>query len=165
MSTYAGPSRTYAGPRNPAAPTTAAQGGFIRSLAARVGETVEVPATMGEASVLIETLQRKVRALPASAPLEVGIYRVEHAIFKVQKSRETGNLYAKRLVIPQRAGLKATFVYAAGAIRTLTVADRLTVEQAKALGHQYGICVVCGAELSDPKSVAAGIGPVCAKRV
>jgi hypothetical protein len=24
---------------------------------------------------------------------------------------------------------------------------------------------VCGAELTDPKSVEAGIGPVCAKRV
>jgi len=28
-----------------------------------------------------------------------------------------------------------------------------------------GICRVCGAPLTDRKSVAAGVGPVCAKRV
>ncbi len=36
------------------------------------------------------------------------------------------------------------------------------------IGNGYaitGICRVCGAPLTDRKSVAAGIGPVCAKRV
>jgi len=36
------------------------------------------------------------------------------------------------------------------------------------IGYGYaitGICQVCGAPLTDRKSVAAGVGPVCGKRV
>lgn len=32
-----------------------------------------------------------------------------------------------------------------------------------AYGKQFGICCCCGRELTDPKSVAKGIGPVCEK--
>ena len=91
---------------------------------------------------------------------EAGIYRTsDGTIYKVQRSRETGNLYAKRLNVAGRG-----FTYAQGAIYALTPADRLTLAEAKAFGFEFGICCVCGAELSDPKSVAQGIGPVCAKR-
>ena len=45
-----------------------------------------------------------------------------------------------------------------------TAASRMTLEQAIAYGHATGNCVVCGAPLSDPKSVERGIGPVCAKK-
>lgn len=31
-------------------------------------------------------------------------------------------------------------------------------------GRQYGQCACCGKELSDPESVAKGIGPVCAEK-
>lgn len=31
-------------------------------------------------------------------------------------------------------------------------------------GHQTGRCGMCGKELTDPKSIAKGIGPVCEKR-
>jgi hypothetical protein len=33
-----------------------------------------------------------------------------------------------------------------------------------AYGKQYGVCSVCGRELSDPESVERGIGPICAER-
>lgn len=33
-----------------------------------------------------------------------------------------------------------------------------------AYGKEFGLCSVCGRELSDPESVAAGIGPVCRER-
>lgn len=91
---------------------------------------------------------------------EAGIYRTaDGTIYKVQRSRESGNLYAKRLNVAGRG-----FTYAQGAIYLLTADDRLTLDEAKAFGFEFGICCVCGAELSDPKSVAQGIGPVCAKR-
>jgi hypothetical protein len=32
-----------------------------------------------------------------------------------------------------------------------------------AYGKQFGVCCCCGRELTDPKSVAKGIGPVCEK--
>jgi hypothetical protein len=35
--------------------------------------------------------------------------------------------------------------------------------EAGALGKQFGFCVRCGATLTDPVSVANGLGPVCAK--
>ncbi len=35
---------------------------------------------------------------------------------------------------------------------------------AEAHGHEYGYCSCCGRELTNPESVARGIGPVCAER-
>jgi len=98
-----------------------------------------------------------------TAPLEVGMYRVNGDIFRVVKSRESGNLYAKRL--DMLAEGNAQFVYAAGAIRTLTAEDRMTLAEAKAWGVEFGFCCVCAAMLTNPVSVAAGIGPVCGGRV
>ena len=85
----------------------------------------------------------------------VGVFRnAEGVFFRVVKSRESGKLYAKKF-----DGRK--FVYAQGAIAGLSESDRLTVEDAAAFGFEFGVCVWCGAELSDPESVARGIGPVC----
>ncbi|MGW5147558.1 DUF6011 domain-containing protein [Rhodococcus koreensis] len=98
---------------------------------------------------------------------EPGMYRVGDTIFRVQES-ETGNLYAKRLVVEvnKKTGKKTgTLVYDAGAIREIRNLHRMTKEQAIECGKDYGICIVCGAQLEDPKSVARGIGPTCAKRV
>jgi hypothetical protein len=33
-----------------------------------------------------------------------------------------------------------------------------------AYGKEFGVCSVCGRELSDPESVERGIGPICADR-
>jgi hypothetical protein len=38
----------------------------------------------------------------------------------------------------------------------------LTQDEAAALGKAYTFCIRCGAQLTDPVSVANGIGPVCA---
>lgn len=110
-----------------------------------------------------------VNANPVTEP---GMYLDGETIYKVQAARESGNLYAKRLV---RIGgnrlaengeiVKHEFEYAPGAVRMLDASKRMTLEQAKALGIEYGFCVVCGAFLKDAASVAAGIGPVCAGRV
>lgn len=37
-------------------------------------------------------------------------------------------------------------------------------ESIKVLGRDTGVCCCCGAELTDPDSIAAGIGPICAKK-
>lgn len=95
---------------------------------------------------------------------ECGIYRNATGVFRVAKSRESGNLYALRFV-PEAGTRSERFVYAKGAVFTLTASDRLTLAQAVELGAQYGVCVVCGAELTDPTSIERGIGPVCAKRI
>jgi len=56
--------------------------------------------------------------------------------------------------------------------RDCTAADSETVARvaadpaaaATAHGHQFGNCSCCGRELTNPESVARGIGPICAER-
>lgn len=114
------------------------------------------------ASRIIEELlalpkRESVRPTPAVRPtVTEGIYFKGGQVYRVKPSA-TGNLYAKVLVGNR-------FEYAQGAVRTLTLDDKMSLEQAEAFGLQFGVCVVCGAELSDPVSVARGIGPVCARK-
>jgi hypothetical protein len=95
--------------------------------------------------------------------LELGMYRTsDGTMYRVHESRETGNRYAKRMEYDLFSD-KPRFVYAKGAISTLTPEDRMSLADAKAWGMETGFCCVCGAFLTDEKSVANGIGPVCAK--
>jgi hypothetical protein len=41
----------------------------------------------------------------------------------------------------------------------------MTIEELGAKGKQLNFCVKCGAQLTDPVSVAQGIGPVCIKTI
>lgn len=103
---------------------------------------------------------------------EAGMYTRDGIIFKVQKARESGNCYAKRLtpINGDRLAENGTevvhfeFVYERGAVYSLSPADRMTEEQAKEFGLRFGMCCVCAAPLKDAKSVALGIGPSCKKR-
>ena len=94
---------------------------------------------------------------------EVGMYHQNGKVYRVKLSK-AGRLYAM-LYTPSGLTKAERFAYAPGAIYGLRSADRMTLEHAKELGVHHGICCVCGAELSDEKSVALGIGPVCIKRV
>jgi hypothetical protein len=109
-----------------------------------------------EASDLISLLISS----PRHNRVDVGMYQTpDGEIYRVQPSRETGNLYAKHMLVG------GGFEYERGAISRLTPADKMTLEQAKAWGMETGVCCVCGAFLTDEKSVQEGIGPVCAKRL
>jgi len=119
--------------------------------------------TVREASETIEHLLARPRATAVTfvAELELGMYRLANGdIYRVQRSRESGRLYAKKLDWANN-----TFVFESGAMRLLTADDRMTLDEAKAWGVETGICCVCSAFLTDPRSVEAGIGPVCARRV
>lgn len=103
-----------------------------------------------------------------------GMYRLsDGTIYKVQIAvHGSGKLYAKRLIVNDAewsssrgiTAAKVTFEYEAGATRKLTDADKMTLEQAKEFGALYGTCCVCGRTLTDETSIAAGIGPICARR-
>jgi hypothetical protein len=97
--------------------------------------------------------------LRSTAPpvTEPGVYRRGGKLYKVQLSKTSGLPYAK-------ADVDGRWEYQAGAIYSLCAADRLTLEQAKAIGKETGVCVMCSRDLSDPVSIAGGIGPVCEKR-
>ena len=150
-------------------PASDKQVAFITTLVSeRVFEGAVSFATLTsvEASSLITTLLASPRKTGASAGslarvCEEGMYRnAEGDIFRVQRSRESGNLYAKRLNV-----IEGGFEYVQGAIRLIAPSDKMTLAEAKMFGVEFGICCVCGAFLTDPKSVSAGIGPVCAGRV
>lgn len=173
------------------APTSAAFGGsfatdrqaaFITRLTTERGVPAVETSTMSreQATRLITQLLAMPRAtmptIDAPAVISVtecGMYRTaDGSIYKVQKSKEAGHLYAKKLtpIGGQRLSeedkvVRWEFAYERGALRALTPAMRMTLDDAKTFGIQFGVCCVCGAFLKDAKSVASGIGPVCAKRV
>lgn len=113
-------------------------------------------------------------ARPAAEPItEPGMYRRDGVIYRVQESRTSAQLYAKRaqvITAAERDGAgniitpaAVQFDYAPGAVRNLTPADRMGIDDAREFGASHGICIY-GHPLTDPLSVAAGIGPVCAEK-
>jgi hypothetical protein len=142
--------------------------GYIRVLANKGGfnfdELLMGVASMVQASALIEQLKARTAqiAAPAATPELVaeGIYRrsSDASMFRVQTAQDSGRRYAKTLLA---AG---GWDYERGAIYTLAASERLTLAQIQAWGLDTGVCAVCSRLLSTADSVAAGIGPVCARR-
>ncbi len=153
--------------RTPARPATEKQLSFISKLSRERGR--ELPTgelSTRDASRLIDELMAAPRvsapAAPGAAPvgiLEPGMYRAGADLFRVYPARNGGHLLAKRVLTG------GGFEYAGAATRFVAAAGRLTREEAAAWGQQYGVCCVCAAHLTDPESVAAGIGPICGNRV
>jgi hypothetical protein len=86
-----------------------------------------------------------------------GFYAMEDDIYQVVASKGTGRVYAK-VQDGQR------WEYAKGAVMRLKPEMRLTLDKAKEHGHKTGRCAICGAVLTNPDSIEAGIGPICASR-
>lgn len=150
----------------PVWPASEKQLGYLRSLADRKGLDLQPmfaePITAEGASKAIDYLRSLPDAPkpPPAAELEPGMYLVDGTVYKVQRSRESGRLYAKRL---NRESQR--FEYAAGAVREIKPDHRMTLEQAKQYGATYGVCCVCSATLTNEASIEAGIGPICATRI
>lgn len=151
----------------------------VGSGAVRVAEIVRA-ATAGEAvsfkdaSFALDVLfaskfaprDRKPAAPRKDEVTEDGMYarteNGERVFYKVQIAKNgSGNLYAKRLERDESRVSGWGFNYAPGAIRNLTPADKLSLEEAQAFGQLYGVCCCCAADLTDEDSIAKGIGPIC----
>lgn len=92
-------------------------------------------------------------------PLSPGFYQTDSDhIYKVVNSQK-GHLYAMLMVGTQSGH---TWEYAPGVVKNLQPIHRMTLEDAKQFGRVSGNCMVCGRELTNPESIEAGIGPVCA---
>ena len=92
-----------------------------------------------------------------------GVHRgTDGQVYKLQRSQNSGKLYAKVMgATPGQWSYVGSAPIRSGVVTAETV---ITLDDAAALGLQFGICVMCGRELTDPKSIAQGIGPVCIKR-
>lgn len=151
-------------------PATPKQRAFISRLG---GNALAPDLTRDAASQLIAELLKNQQ--PVEPVTEPGMYRgADGAIYKVQRSKgDATRLYAKVLTAITGERLRESddaivaweFRYAAGAVRSLTPSQRLTLDEAKAFGIRYGVCCVCGITLKDATSVQAGIGPVCRTRL
>lgn len=122
-----------------------------------------------------EAVRQALSPTPAAKPLTDGFYARPNAdgvtIFKVVWNQAETNLYAKQLfveTVPAEDGYpeihRGHWGYAPGAVRSLTLAMKLTEEQAAEFGKLYGICCICSARLTNEESIERGIGPVCADK-
>jgi hypothetical protein len=94
---------------------------------------------------------------PAAPDFEHGaFYMVDGVVYRV-KLGSRGFFYAEELQ-------GNSFNYAPGAIRRIRVSDRMTLEQAKEYGLRTHTCGCCGRTLTNPDSIAMGIGPICAAK-
>lgn len=120
-----------------------------------------------EVSKLIDAmLALPKRSKPAVQVADLGYYLVDgNHLYVVSESQDGKRRYAKRLEFSEFG--RATWVYARGAVQALAEQNipKLTVEEAAVLGRRHGVCVLCGRTLTDPASVEAGIGPICAGRL
>jgi hypothetical protein len=111
-------------------------------------------------SLVIDTLKDFPYKRVAVRAIEPGIYYVNGEIYKVQISQTSGRAYAKKLD-PEDG-----WVYDPSYIKAIPEgAQPPTFEEMFQFGRMFGICGNCGKTLSDPDSVYAKIGPVCAKRL
>lgn len=97
---------------------------------------------------------------------EPGMYRRGDEIYQVTLSKNN-KLYAKRLVATYLNGQvhRLDLQYAKSMIFSIHAEDRMTVAEVAQIGKIAGRCYVCRHTLKTAKSIAAGIGPVCAKKV
>lgn len=91
----------------------------------------------------------------------LGMHIIGTTVIRVKRG-QTGNLYAQTL----NQALDGTwhFEYSPKLISKLSKETRMNIEQAQYFGKHFSHCACCGRKLSDPKSIAAGIGPDCAKK-
>lgn len=99
------------------------------------------------------------KAFSSTPELDEGMYRVGETIYKVYRTRETNRLVTKTLTEEgfEYSGMKP--------LATIKPEHRMTLDEAKEYGKVTGTCCVCAAKLTNEKSIAAGIGPVCGGRV
>lgn len=114
----------------------------------------------GTASALITALfaAKPAREGTSRKDPEPGLYRVDGEIVRIKLAR-SGNWYAQQAT--KRPG-RTTFAWEYLGKR-INMADAEPIADDEA-GRFLGYCVRCCAELTDPDSIARGLGPVCAKK-
>lgn len=95
-----------------------------------------------------------------------GYYRdSENEVWKVQFNKAGTHLYALKRVN------KKKYEFISGAIKNITTEMfvslnplDITLEEAKEYGRKTGTCYMCSRTLTNPISIAEGIGPICSSK-
>ena len=101
-----------------------------------------------------------------------GMYRKsDGTIYKVAYTRQSRQLVAYKWNLfttpePTAKGLKyGEFKYEGKSpLYSLSIEDKLSIEQAKALGAEFHYCIRCGIELTKQSSIDQGMGDWCASK-
>lgn len=93
-----------------------------------------------------------------------GVYLFNGEIYRVVKAQESGKCYAKHIEFRVK-GKRPVQTYAPGVYSRLRAEHAMTIDQINELAQSTGWCGICGRFLTNPKSVARGIGPVCWEKV
>lgn len=115
--------------------------------------------TPGVVKLLKASDKLEEQAAPKAPAISPGFYAHNGTVAEVVKSA-AGRLYAKLL---NRDTWR--FDYAPGVVTLLKPEDRLTLEQAAAMGKEWHHCGICGRELTNEDSIDRGIGPICATKL
>lgn len=109
----------------------------------------------------VEKHESAVKAAWRTAPqTPIGVYNVGGVLYMVKPSRSSDRTLAHKL---QMVGGKPELTYLGLANRFVPEnTPPVTREEAAAWGHTHGYCMMCGRLLTNPESVEAGIGPICA---
>ncbi len=92
---------------------------------------------------------------------EPGFYVVDGIFYRVQFNRDETRVYGKMYRNEEKHWEYSGRKY----FGLLTADNKVTVEDAAKFGHAHGVCLMCGRTLTDPASVAQGIGPVCITKI
>lgn len=108
--------------------------------------------------------EKPVETAVEAVELTPGMYQVGNAFYRVKKSKSTGRLYASLLVATGDEDKPYRYERAVGALRLIRPEHRMSADEIKAFGRVSGQCMDCCRTLTKPESIAAGIGPICAKK-
>jgi len=91
-----------------------------------------------------------------------GLYRLDGNLYQVTRSKDSDRLYAKLVTFPE-GKKRPILTYAKGAIFRLRPEHLVPMAEANELTQKTGWCVF-GHLLTNPVSIARGMGPVCWER-
>jgi hypothetical protein len=95
---------------------------------------------------------------------EVGAYLVDETIYSIRQGQESKKWQVWSYSDEAKKYQRNAKDVETEVLNKVDVTNRLTLSQAIKYSAQVGICCHCGRTLTVLKSVAGGIGPICAKR-
>lgn len=133
---------------------------MLTSLATMDAEQVSNTIKLMEAGLKVKASEAKVKTAntaPASAQAVPGHYMIDGTHYQVKQSKLTKYSYVMK---------NGSYLGAKGpeAEKVLAAVLANGKEYAIAYAKVTSKCGICNTKLTDPKSIAAGIGPICAEK-